>query len=145
MKPKFITIHCSATKPKNRFTVDDLRQLHVNNNGWNSIGYHFYITTDGNLHPCRSLSRNGAHVKGHNADNIGVCLEGGLNNDTGKPDDTYTSHQMAALKDIIEYLQNSFAIEDENVKGHRDWYGDNKGDWLKMCPCFDVQKWLGKR
>ena len=144
MKPKFITIHCSATKPKNKFSVEQLRHQHVNVNGWSDIGYHFYIETNGKLTPCRSLERNGAHVKGFNADNIGICLEGGLNNDTGKPDDTYNNHQMAALKDLVKYLQDSFAVEDENIKGHRDWYGSCKGDWLKMCPCFDVQKWLNK-
>lgn len=150
MKPKYITIHCSATRPKHNFSVVQLRDLHVNKNGWSDIGYHFYITTDGRLHPCRSLERNGAHVKGHNGDNIGVCLEGGLNNDSGKPSDTYTNGQMVALKDIVGYLQSSFAISDENVKGHRDWYGDSNGDgvidsrdWLKECPCFDVKKWIG--
>jgi N-acetyl-anhydromuramyl-L-alanine amidase AmpD len=152
MTPTFITIHCSATKPKNRFSVEQLRNVHVDQNGWSDIGYHFYITTDGELHPCRPLDRNGAHVRGHNANNIGICLEGGLNNDTGKPDDTYNSNQMVALKDIVKYLQDSFAIEDENIKGHRDWFGDANGDgvvdsrdWLKACPCFDVQKWVNKR
>ncbi len=94
MNPKYITIHCSATKPKHDFSVDKLLDLHVNQNGWSDIGYNFYITTDGRLHLCRPLNRSGAHVKGHNTGNIGICLEGGLNNDTGKPDDTYTNHQM---------------------------------------------------
>ena len=149
MNPKFITIHCSATKPKNSFGVDKLRELHVDKNGWSAIGYHFYITTDGRLNPCRPLNKPGAHVKGHNTDNIGICLEGGLNNDTGKPDDTYSSHQKDALREIVNYLQDSFGIDDENVKGHRDWSPDSNGDgkvdskdWLKACPCFDVQKWL---
>jgi hypothetical protein len=149
MKPKFITIHCSATKPKHNFSVEKLRNLHVTRNGWSDIGYHFYITTDGGVHFCRPLSRNGAHVKGHNTDNIGVCLEGGLNNDTGRPDDTYSSVQMFILNTVVKYLQSSFSIEDENVKGHRDWYGDANGDgiinnqdWLKECPCFSVSDWM---
>ena len=149
MEPKFITIHCSATKPRHNFDLEKLRNLHVKRNNWSDIGYHFYITTDGLLHSCRPLSRNGAHVKGFNADNIGVCLEGGLNNDTGRPDDTYNSGQMAALRTITQYLQKSFAIADKDVKGHRDWFGDANGDgiinnqdWLKDCPCFDVSEWL---
>lgn len=149
MKPKFITIHCSATRPKHSCDVNWLREVHVNQNGWSDIGYHFYITTDGALHPCRPLNRSGAHVKGHNTDNIGVCLEGGINNDTGSPDDTYTSHQKDALRSIVDYLQNSFGIEDKNVKGHRDWSPDLNGDGtiqanerIKECPCFDVKKWM---
>jgi len=136
MNPKYITIHCSATKPKHDYNVDKLRHTHVVQNGWSDIGYHFYITTDGSLHPCRPLNRTGAHVKGHNLDNIGICLEGGLNNDTGRPDDTYTYHQKVALKDIVEQMQDDYGINDRNVKGHRDW-GANKA-----CPCFDVQKWM---
>ena len=141
MKPKFITVHCSATRPKHSFTVDRLRDLHVKVNGWSAIGYHFYITTDGILHPCRPLTRNGAHVSGHNADNIGVCLEGGLDNATGKPANTYNTEQMSALKQIVEHLQNSFGIDDAQVCGHRDWYGEKK-DWKKECPCFDVHEWM---
>ena len=51
MNPKFITVHCSATKPENPFTVEDLRKVHVNQNGWSDIGYHFYITVDGKVNP----------------------------------------------------------------------------------------------
>ncbi len=149
MQPKFITIHCSATKPKHSFTVEKLRESHVVRNKWSDIGYHFYITTDGNVHVCRPLDRTGAHVKGHNEDNIGICLEGGLNNDTGRPDDTYNSFQMDALGKLTEILQSRFNVKDKNVKGHRDWYGDSNNDgkvdsrdWLKACPCFDVQKWI---
>ena len=149
MESKFITIHCSATKPKHDFSVEKLRNLHVTRNGWSDIGYHFYITTDGGLHTCRPLNRSGAHVRGHNKGNVGICLEGGLNNDTGKADDTYNSGQMLTLNDIVKHLQSSFSIEDKNVKGHRDWYGDANGDgvinnqdWLKECPCFSVGDWM---
>jgi len=149
MKPKFITIHCSATRPKHNCDANWLREVHVNQNGWSDIGYHFYITTDGKLNPCRPLNRDGAHVKGHNTDNIGICLEGGLNNDSGNPDDTYTANQKYALRDIVEYLQDSFGIENKNVKGHRDWSPDLNGDGtiqanerIKECPCFDVKKWI---
>ncbi|AUR96787.1 N-acetylmuramoyl-L-alanine amidase [Vibrio phage 1.232.O._10N.261.51.E11] len=151
MNPKFITVHCSATRPKHNFSVDALRDLHVNKNGWSDIGYHFYITADGTVNLCRPLTRNGAHVKGHNTDNIGICLEGGLNNDTGKPDDTYNHNQRAALKALVKKLQHEHGISQENVKGHRDWYGDANGDgvidrhdWLKACPCFDVKKEIAR-
>ena len=150
MNPKYITIHCSATKPKHNFSVDKLRELHVNRNGWSDIGYHFYITTDGEVYKCRPITKNGAHVKGHNKDNIGICLEGGLNNDTGKPDDTYNHYQMRSLGSLVKFLQYGHSISIDKVKGHRDWYGDYNGDgkidrndWLKECPCFDVQEWVG--
>lgn len=133
MTPKYITIHASATRPKHSFDVHRLRELHVNQNGWNSIGYHFYVTTDGVTHPCRPLNQTGAHVKGHNRNNIGICLEGGLDNDTGKPSDTFNDLQWDALRFLLTELQGNYGIKDVNVKGHRDW-GANKA-----CPCFDVK------
>lgn len=149
MKHKYITVHCSATQPKNDFSVDKLRASHVDHNKWSDIGYHFYITTDGETHHCRPLKRSGAHVKGHNDNNIGICLEGGLNNDTGRADDTYNSHQMNELYKTIRMLKKIYDITDDNIKGHRDWFPDlngdgiiDKRDWLKDCPCFDVKKWL---
>lgn len=151
MNPKHITVHCSATRPKNEFGYHRLRELHVNQNGWSDVGYHFYITTDGKVHKCRPLTRNGAHVQGHNADNIGICLEGGLNNDTGKPDNNFNWRQLSSLHQLILEMQGEHDITDSEVKGHRDWFGDvngdgviDKHDWLKECPCFDVQEWLSE-
>ncbi len=147
MKPKFVTVHCSATRPKNEFTVANLRDLHVRQKGWSDIGYHFYITRDGIIHPCRPLSRNGAHVKGHNKDNIGVCLEGGLSDRIGEPENNFTEEQFSALRYLLTEMQSNYGIPDCNVKGHRDWFPDLNGDgvidrrdWLKECPCFDVAR-----
>lgn len=149
---KYITIHCSATKPKSDFNVERLRDLHVGKNGWSDIGYHFYITCDGVVHSCRPLNKPGAHTKGHNVDNIGVCMEGGINNDTGKSDDTFNSYQKRSLKNLVEYLQESFSIPNSNVKGHRDWSPDLNGDgtiqaneFIKQCPCFSVSKWMKEK
>lgn len=145
MSPEYITIHCSATRPETPFSVESLRYLHVEVNNWSDIGYHFYITQDGLLHTCRSLDKTGAHVKGHNKNNIGICLEGGLDNDTGKPVDNFTDVQNDTLRYLITELQSNYGVVDDNVKGHRDWYPDLNGDgildrrdWLKECPCFDI-------
>lgn len=149
MNPKFITVHCSATKPNANFSVDKLRKVHVDQYGWSDIGYHFYITVDGKVNPCRSLGRNGAHVRGHNTDNIGICLEGGINNDTGKPDNTFNHIQLDALRYLITELQDKYGISNEDVKGHRDWSPDLNGDGtiqaserIKECPCFEVKDFM---
>lgn len=145
MNKKYITVHCSATNPERKFTVEMLHNAHVNINGWSSIGYHFYITTDGFVNSCRNINKTGAHVKGHNKDNIGICLEGGVNR-KGKPENNYTDKQWDALRYLISELCGKYGIEEVNIKGHRDWFGDSNGDgvidrrdWFKDCPCFDVQ------
>ena len=38
----------------------------------------YYIRKDGTVHLTRPVERIGAHVKGFNANSIGICYEGGL-------------------------------------------------------------------
>ncbi len=150
MNPKYITLHCSATNPAVPFSKEDLHNLHVKHKGWSDIGYHFYITQDGAVRPCRPLSRNGAHVHGRNLDNIGICLEGGINS-KGKTVDNFSYYQKKAAFHLVDELSGNFDIEPHNIKGHRDWSPDLNADgkispneFIKMCPCFDVQEWLVK-
>lgn len=148
MNPKYITLHSSATLPDMKYDKDWLWRVHVVGNGWGDIGYHYMIDPIGAIHRCRPITKTGAHVKGHNKDNIGIVLIGGVDSNQ-KPVDNYTSDQKHAARRLIEDLQSQYQIPIENVKGHRDWYGDTNGDgvidrrdWMKDCPCFDVQEWL---
>lgn len=65
------------------FPVERLRECHLQR-GFRDIGYHFYITRDGVLHHCRPVSEIGAHVRGFNRHSIGICYEGGLD-ENGRP------------------------------------------------------------
>ena len=51
-KIDLIIIHCSATKANRNFTVEDLEACHKAR-GFKTIGYHYYITKDGEIYPCR--------------------------------------------------------------------------------------------
>jgi N-acetylmuramoyl-L-alanine amidase len=147
MNPKYITIHCSATVCEPHITRDMIRQWHLNK-GWRDIGYHVVIESDGSVKAGRSLELNGAHVSGHNTDNLGICMIGGVDS-KGKSVMNFKYDQKEALKTIVKYYQDLYNIPDENVKGHRDWSPDtnNNGvvdtyEWLKDCPCFNVKHWL---
>jgi N-acetylmuramoyl-L-alanine amidase len=95
------------------------------------IGYHFYITRDGEIHRGRSLEEVGAHCRNHNAHSIGVCYEGGLDAN-GKPKDTRTLEQKGALLALLRELKRQFPKA--LVVGHRDL------NPMKGCPCFDAVK-----
>ena len=147
MEPKHITVHCSATQNDLRITVDRIRQWHLDR-GFSDIGYHFIITTDDVLHQGRPITQQGAHVAGHNKDNIGICLVGGIDK-TGKPVMNFNEFQLGSLRILLQHLMWKYEIPVENVCGHRDWSPDKDGDgvvekheWLKDCPCFDVKHWL---
>lgn len=103
-----------------------------------SLGYHFVIYTNGVSVTGRHLDEIGAHVTGHNANSIGICLIG---------TDAFTPAQWATLAALVEYLQKSYP--QARVVGHRDLSPDRDGDgvverceWLKICPGFDVKSWL---
>ena len=132
-KIDLIIIHCSATKVSQNFTVEALEACHKAR-GFKGIGYHFYITKDGVIYPCRPGYEVGAHAKHYNAHSIGICYEGGLDKD-GNPADTRTPAQKRALVSLLQNLAIDYP--DAEIIGHRDL------PWVKKaCPCFDVKKWL---
>ena len=92
------------------------------------IGYHFYITRDGEIHRGRALEKIGAHCRNHNAHSVGVCYEGGLDAN-GKPKDTRTLEQKGALLALLRELKRLFPKS--LVVGHSFLYP------IIRCPCFD--------
>lgn len=94
-KIDLIIIHCSASRANRNFTVEDLEACHKAR-GLKSIGYHYYITKDGEIYPCRPEEMNGAHAKHYNAHSIGICYEGGLDAN-GNPADTRTEAQKRSM------------------------------------------------
>ena len=141
-----IVIHCTATREDQTLTRNQLKEMHLQR-GFSDIGYHFYVRKNGQIEKGRHVIFKGAHVKGHNTNSIGIAYEGGLDF-AGKPKDTRTEDQKAALEHLIMILRHSFDIK--RVCGHRDLSPDRDGDgvverheWLKACPCFDAGKEYG--
>ena len=125
-----IIIHCSATPEGKDFTARQIRDWHVNGNGWSDIGYHFVIRLDGSVEPGRPLERVGAHTKGQNAHSIGICLIGGMDAENKLPKDTRTPEQRAALVALVKDLKALFPSA--TVHGHNEFAN-------KACPSFNVQ------
>lgn len=126
-----IIIHCTDTKLSNPTTTNDLYRWHVEEKGWSHIGYHFYIDQKGKVYACRPIEMIGAHAKGYNASSIGICLEGGVSETTGKHADTRTLAQRGSLITLIEKLAQQYSIQTNNIIGHNEISS-------KACPCFDV-------
>ena len=134
-KISLIVVHCSATRVNRNFTVEDLEASH-RARGFSGIGYHFYITKDGVIYPCRPENKIGAHARHYNAHSIGVCYEGGLD-ENGHPADTRTPAQKDSLKTLLKSLILSYP--DARILGPRDLPYVRK-----ECPCFDVKAWLAQ-
>ena len=127
-----IVLHCSATPEGRWHDAEDIRDWHVNGNGWSDIGYHFVITLDGDIEEGRPVERQGAHVRGHNATTIGVCYIGGCDEDMN-PKDTMTEEQELAFEQLVCELRDEYGDE-LDIMGHGDFPGVRKA-----CPSFDVR------
>ena len=125
-----IILHCSATREGKDFSVDTIRDWHVNGRGWSDIGYHWVIRLDGSIEVGRPLEKSGAHTKGHNKDSVGVCYIGGCDAD-GKPKDTMNAEQEKAWRMIVLSLRTLYG--DLTIHGHNEFAN-------KACPSFIVKE-----
>ena len=127
---EYIVIHCSATMPSMDVPIERVKKWHLQR-GWSDIGYHYYITRDGEIHKGRRLSTIGAHVRGYNSKSIGICYEGGID-ESGEPEDNRTIAQKKSLLKVVEILK--FVFSDAIAQGHRDF-----PNVKKACPSFDAK------
>ncbi len=129
---KFIAIHCAATKPSMVVPISRIRKWHLDR-GFNDVGYHFYIRRDGLVEYGRDIKTTGAHVKNYNSVSIGICYEGGINED-GDAEDNRTDEQRKTMIKLLTEL--SIEYPKAVIKGHRDFPAV-----YKDCPSFDVRQW----
>ncbi len=124
-----IIIHCSAVRPWQKSSVEDIDRWH-RARGWkNGCGYHYVIRRDGTIEPDRPLEMVGAHCQYYNRHSIGICYEGGLD-EQGRPADTRTEAQKTAMRSLLEQLHADYpkAV----IVGH------NVFNTMKACPCFNA-------
>lgn len=163
-----IVIHCSATPsgqwltgtaPGNlgrRTPLAVIEGWH-RQRGFNGIGYHYLVDIDGVVWKGRPEDQAGAHVAGHNANSIGICLVGGA-----ERDGRFTPKQWESLAGLVQDVAKRHKLALTKVRtlplagkpsgplcGHRDLSPDLNNDgkvqpteWLKTCPGFDVTAWL---
>jgi hypothetical protein len=144
-----ITVHCSATIENVDHGVDYIDELHrkrgfrKQKKSGRYCGYHIVIRLDGTVEHGRLIEEIGAHCP-PNSTKIGVCYIGGLDKN-GKPKDTRTIEQKVRLIEVIKALKLVIPTITK-IKGHRDHSPDlnkngkvDKWEWMKACPCYDVQ------
>ena len=127
--------HCSATPEGKFLSAEACRQDHIQHRGFRDIGYHFYITRDGEICQGRPLEKVGAHCRDHNTHSIGICYEGGLDI-AGRPQDTRTLAQRGSLLALLRELRKRFPKA--LIVGHHDL------NPMKECPCFNCIKEYGE-
>ena len=128
-----IVIHCSATRVTQDFTFEQLEACHLAR-GFKSIGYHYYITKDGVVYPGRPESEVGAHARHYNAHSIGICYEGGLDENDKPP--------IRALQPRIRLCIRFWKTSASPILMQRYWATAICRTFTKTVRRFDVKRWL---
>lgn len=134
-KINLIIIHCSATRSSMDIGVKDIRRWHMAK-GWSDVGYHWVIRRDGTLEQGREESVQGAHALPYNRNSLGICMVGGIHEETFKPENNFTNDQFETLENLLWELTKKYP--DSDVKGH----GTLPNIPIpKSCPCFPAEEW----
>lgn len=142
---KLIQLHHTYSPTYKQFTGDNhltlqknMRNYHINTNGWADIGQHFTIFPDGKICTGRSINSSPAGIKGANTG--AICIECLGNFDVGG--DTMTEEQKNAIVAVTKILIDKFGLNtNDNVTYHCWWGADGReiGDYykgvsVKTCP-----------
>lgn len=104
--------------------IQEIKRWHTQERGWKDIGYHYYVTQDGEIQQGRLDNVNGAHCAagGMNSVSLGICFEG--HGDL----EQWTPIQREKGLELLKDLCWKYKIPAENVKGHNEY------DPGKSCP-----------
>jgi hypothetical protein len=144
MNLKYLIIHCTATRPDQNVSAEDIFKWHTSppplGRGWKQVGYSDLITLSGeivNLVPYDDDQyvdnweiTNG--VKGKNNESRHIVYAGGVN-ELNQAADTRNNNQLFSL-----FLYVNLTIRKHPnilVAGHNQFS-------YKACPSFDVPGWL---
>jgi hypothetical protein len=103
-----IVIHHSATRGQ---SLRSMAEFHVEQRGWNGIGYHYAVGWDGTIFHLNDAERLTNHTAGANSRNIGVVMVGNLH------DNPVPQAQRDAVRNLVYYLREVHAIH--RVQPHR--------------------------
>ena len=137
---KYIIVHCTAGNAK--ATMEDLA-AEFKRKGWTNPGYHYVITSDGQVHQMLDEANISNGVKGYNSISINVAYTGGVDK-SGKACDTRTEAQKSSMRTLLKALHAKYP--QALIRGHRDFSPDlnhngsiEPNEWIKFCPAFDAK------
>ncbi len=121
-----ITIHHSAKYSKEigspstgnvAGAIKDIQTVHMRDEGYGDIGYHFLIDPAGRIWQGRLLDWQGAHAGGangaNNVGNIGICVLGDFGSERPDP------RALSALEKLVDALCERHSITRSHLYGHR--------------------------
>jgi N-acetylmuramoyl-L-alanine amidase len=126
---KQFVVHHSASNPDTT-SVRDIRKWHVEENGWDDVGYHRIITGVGMIEIGRDLTYDPAAQLGHNDGTFAVCVVG----DNTKDEWRWRREQVHALLKL--WVSMRVLYPSLEPFGHRDLVKGTE------CPGVDIRSML---
>lgn len=126
-----IIIHCtdSDSVAHDFDALGTLRRWHVEERGFQDIGYHFVISKSLGLQIARPIRKVGAHARGHNRFSIGIALCGQT---------SFSNEQFTVLNKHLINLIDIFDLSADDILGHCEI------NPRKTCPNFSVEEIRGE-
>jgi len=123
--PKYLIVHTTASSKSTTF--EDVKRWHVNERGWEWVGYQYLIYWDGTVVLSRPDTTHGAHAKGFNTKSIGIAM-------CGHGDKHLPSHeQKKSLTELLKTKMKEFNIPTDNIIPHRVAQEIQSGSRKKTC------------
>lgn len=121
-----VFIHCSANDNEDYYgdyLRKEVHKWHVEEKGWDDIGYHFLIDKLGRVLKGRPLEKTPAAQKGHNTGTIAIMVHGYR---------SFTGESMNALRRLCRAIN-------EEYRGEITFHGHSEVDPGRECPCFNYK------
>ena len=112
----------------------NMRDYHINTNGWADIGQHFTIFPDGVILSGRSIEKIPAGIKGANTG--AICIECVGNFDIGG--DTMSEAQKNAIIGVVKLLLDKFNLDAKTSVIYHAWWtaaGTALGTYVRGKSC----------
>lgn len=114
----YVVIHTAAAATESGHAlyqpIEEIDRYHREHNGWDRIGYHWYVDGDGEGFRGRQDADEGAHVKTFNARTLGLCVAG--HGDLAP----FTPAQTAeVVRTCVEWCE-LYGLDPSRVVGHRE-------------------------
>ena len=118
---KRIFIHCSDSDWKHHDDISVIRKWHIEENGWDDVGYHFFIRRNGTIQRGRNIEFTPSSQKGYNSRTISICLHG---------KNKFSKKQFESLKKLCFEIYREY-------NGKITFHGHREVNSEKTCPNFD--------
>lgn len=130
----YLAIH--HTNGPDTQTPDEIARLHINNNGWGGIGYHFLIAKDGTVFYVGDISTARANVANLNEQVLGICVIGNFTQGHSPTNEQLDSTHKLCDFFINHYPDLSNVNSWDKVRGHKELPGQSTS-----CPGDNWPQW----